>query len=406
MSHIIIGSGITGLYTAYKLIKKKKIKSENILIFEKSNRIGGRIYTYENDNFKYSVGAGRLGKKHKYVMKLLKDFNLENEIIDIKKDKLYFIDNILMNEKELLKYYNSKFKSLNDLWKYALTTKTNINTKVINLHNYFSTILSTSDVKILQKSLNYISEMYDMNAYNALNTLKKDFDVENNDFFILKSGLHIICDKLYEYLIKNKVSINLNSDLKDIDNKKKIVYINNKNYKYNKLYLTIKKNDYLQINFFKQYHDIFNSVSDGNLLRIYAKYKNVWFKNIPKILTDNKLQFIIPIDYDNGLIQISYSDSYNANFWNNLENENIVKIQLNKMLKEIFPNKNIEDPEWITMHYWKAGVHFWNTGIYSKDIQKKFNNIFKKDNIYILGETYCNRQAWIDGALETVELNL
>tara|TARA_B000000475_G_scaffold89048_1_gene72142 strand:- start:2657 stop:3877 length:1221 start_codon:yes stop_codon:yes gene_type:complete len=406
MSHIIIGSGITGLYTAYKLIKKKKIKPENILIFEKSNRIGGRIYTYENDNFKYSVGAGRLGKKHKYVMKLLKDFNLENEIIDIKKDKLYFIDNILMNEKELLKYYNSKFKSLNDLWKYALTTKTNINTKEINLHNYFSTILSTSDVKILQKSLNYISEMYDMNAYNALNTLKKDFDVENNDFFILKSGLHIICDKLYEYLIKNKVSINLNNDLKDIDNKKKIVYINNKNYKYDKVYLTIKRNDYLQINFFKQYHDIFNSVSDGNLLRIYAKYKNVWFKNIPKILTDNKLQFIIPIDYDNGLIQISYSDSYNANFWNNLENENIVKIQLNKMLKEIFPNKNIEDPEWITMHYWKAGVHFWNTGIYSKDIQNKFNNIFKKDNIYILGETYCNRQAWIDGALETVELNL
>ena len=406
MSHIIIGSGITGLYTAYKLIKKKKIKPENILIFEKSNRIGGRIYTYENDNFKYSVGAGRLGKKHKYVMKLLKDFNLENEIIDIKKDKLYFIDNILMNEKELLKYYDSKFKSLNDLWKYALTTKTNINTKEINLHNYFSTILSTSDVKILQKSLNYISEMYDMNAYNALNTLKKDFDVENNDFFILKSGLHIICDKLYEYLIKNKVSINLNNDLKDIDNKKKIVYINNKNYKYDKVYLTIKRNDYLQINFFKQYHDIFNSVSDGNLLRIYAKYKNVWFKNIPKILTDNKLQFIIPIDYDNGLIQISYSDSYNANFWNNLENENIVKIQLNKMLKEIFPNKNIEDPEWITMHYWKAGVHFWNTGIYSKDIQNKFNNIFKKDNIYILGETYCNRQAWIDGALETVELNL
>ena len=76
------------------------------------------------------------------------------------------------------------------------------------------------------------------------------------------------------------------------------------------------------------------------------------------------------------------------------------------MLKEIFPNENIEDPEWITMHYWKAGVHFWNTGIYSKDIQNKFNNIFKKDNIYILGETYCNRQAWIDGALETVELNL
>jgi hypothetical protein len=406
MLNIIIGSGITGLYTAYKLIKKKKIKGKNILIFEKLDRIGGRIYTYENNNFKYSVGAGRLGKKHKYVNKLLKDLNLENEIIDINKEKLYFVDNILMNEKDLLKYYNSNFKSLYDLWKYALSKKSNIKIKEVNLHNYFSTILSTSDVKILEKSLNYISEMYEMNAYNGLNTLKKDFDIENNDFFILKSGLQIICDKLYEFLINKGVSINLNSNLNDINNEKQIVIINNKNYKYDNLFLTIKKDDYLEINYFKKYYDIFNSVSNSNLLRIYAKYKNVWFKDIPKILTDNKLQFIIPIDYEKGLIQISYSDSYNANFWNNLENINIVKIQLKKMLKEIFPNKNIEDPEWITMHYWNSGVHFWKTGINSKDIQNKLNNIFKKDNIYILGETYCNRQAWIDGALESVELNL
>lgn len=35
---------------------------------------------------------------------------------------------------------------------------------------------------------------------------------------------------------------------------------------------------------------------------------------MPKILTQNKLQFIIPIDYTRGLIQISYSDRYNADF--------------------------------------------------------------------------------------------
>ena len=32
---------------------------------------------------------------------------------------------------------------------------------------------------------------------------------------------------------------------------------------------------------------------DGILLRIYAKYKDVWFKNMPKVLAQNKIQFII-----------------------------------------------------------------------------------------------------------------
>ena len=55
------------------------------------------------------------------------------------------------------------------------------------------------------------------------------------------------------------------------------------------------------------------------------------------------------------------------------------------------------------MHYWDAGVHLWKVGTNSKIIQKKIKELFHQKNIYILGETYCNRQAWADGALETVD---
>tara|TARA_B100000795_G_C22799491_1_gene441051 strand:+ start:1160 stop:2395 length:1236 start_codon:yes stop_codon:yes gene_type:complete len=405
MKHIIIGSGITGLYLAYKLINIKNIHPDDIIIYEKDNRIGGRIYTYQNKikDLKYSVGAGRLGKKHKYIMKLIKEFNLEKQIIDINKDKRYFINNKLMNEKELLIHHNSKFDSLNKLWKYAIYTKMNVNIKNLNLHNYFSLLLNSNEVELLKDSLGYISEMYEMNAYNALLTLRKDFDVENNDFFILKDGIQILCDVLYKNLLDNNVNIIFNSTLNNIDDKQKNIVINNKKINYHKLYLTIKRQDYLNIPYFTKYEKLFNNVSDGHLLRIYAQYKDVWFKDLPKILTQNKLQFIIPIDYENGLIQISYTDSYNATFWNNLKNKKEVKMYLKKELKEMFPDRNIKDPEWITMHYWDAGVHFWKTGINSKNIQKEFKDIFSKKNIFILGETYCNRQAWADGALETVD---
>ena len=417
--HIIIGAGITGLYLAYKLLLKG-VSAADIVIFEGSDRIGGRIYTNEHKGFRYSVGAGRLGKKHKYVMKIIKDFKLQDQIINIGKNTNYFVEGRLMNEAELLSHYKSNFKSLNELWRYAIEKKLNGNKydpSLYNLHNYFSLILSENEVELLKISLGYIGEMYDMNAYNGLLTLRKDFDIRNNEFFILRDGIHILCDVLYKYILDAGVPVKLSSMLEDVcessaggesgaGGDKKYVKVGGVKHSYSKLYLTIKRGDYMNIGYFKKYESIFNTVSDGHLLRIFAQYKDVWFKDMPKILTQNKLQFIIPIDYNSGLIQISYSDRYNADFWNAFKNEKDVKKYLTKILNEMFPEKNIKEPEWITMHFWKAGDHMWNVGVNTKKIQEKIDDIFIPKDIYILGETYSERQAWIEGAIETVHKKL
>ena len=413
--HIIVGAGITGLYLAYKLLLKG-VSAVDIVIFEGSDRIGGRIYTNEHKGFRYSVGAGRLGKKHKYVMKIIKDFKLQDQIINIGKNTNYFVEGRLMNEAELLSHYKSNFKSLNELWRYAIEKKLNGNKYdpcLYNLHNYFSLILSANDVELLKISLGYIGEMYDMNAYNGLLTLRKDFDIRNNEFFILRDGIHILCDVLYKYILDAGVSVKFSSILEDVcdserdaSGDKKYVKVSGVKHSYSKLYLTIKRGDYMNIGYFKKYESLFNTVSDGHLLRIFAQYKDVWFKDMPKILTQNKLQFIIPIDYNSGLIQISYSDRYNADFWNAFKNEKDVKKYLTKILNEMFPEKNIKEPEWITMHFWKAGDHMWNVGVNTKKIQEKMDDIFIPKGIYILGETYSERQAWIEGAIETVHKKL
>ena len=413
--HIIVGAGITGLYLAYQLILKG-VSAADIVIFEGSKRIGGRIYTNEHKGFRYSVGAGRLGKKHKYVMKIIKDFKLQDQIINIGKNTNYFVEGRLMNEAELLSHYKSNFKSLNELWKYAIEKKLNGNKydpSLYNLHNYFSLILSENEVELLKISFGYIGEMYDMNAYNGLITLRKDFDIRNNEFFVLRDGIHILCDVLYKYILDAGVSVNFSSILEDVCDgecgergDKKHVKVSGVKHSYSKLYLTIKRGDYMNIGYFKKYESIFNTVSDGHLLRIFAQYKDVWFKDMPKILTQNKLQFIIPIDYNSGLIQISYSDRYNADFWNAFKTEKDVKKYLTKILNEMFPEKNIKEPEWITMHFWKAGDHMWNVGVNTKKIQEKMDEIFIPKDIYILGETYSERQAWIEGAIETVHKKL
>jgi hypothetical protein len=407
MKHTIIGSGITGLYLAYKLLLNG-VPSADIVIFEGSQRIGGRIYTNEHKGFRYSVGAGRLGKKHKYVMKLIKDFNLQDQMITISKNTNYFIEGRLMNEQRLLKHYNSKFKSLKELWGYAIEKNkgNKYDPNLYNLHNYFSLILSANEVELLKVSLGYIGEMYDMNAYNGLLTLRKDFDISNNDFFVLRDGIQILCDVLYKYIVDAGVSVKFSSILEDIKDNKKTIKVNGNIYNYSKLYLTLKRSDYMKINYFKKYDYLFNTVSDGHLLRIFAQYKDVWFKDMPKILTQNKLQFIIPIDYNSGLIQISYSDRYNADFWNAFKTEKDVKKYLTKILNEMFPEKNIKEPEWITMHFWESGDHMWNVGVNTKNIQYKIDEIFIPKDIYILGETYSERQAWVEGAIETVHKKL
>ena len=408
MKHTIIGAGITGLYLAYNLLLNR-IPSADIVIFEGSKRIGGRIYTNEHKGFRYSVGAGRLGKKHKYVMKLIKDFKLKDQIINIGKNTNYFIEGRLMNEEQLLKHYKSTFKSLKELWKYAIEKKLNGNKydpNLYNLHNYFSLILNANEVELLKISLGYQGEMYDMNAYNGLLTLRKDFDISNNDFFVLRDGIQILCDVLYKYIVDAGVSVNFSSILEDVKDDDKTIRVNGNIYNYSKLYLTLKRSDYMKINYFKKYDYLFNTVSDGHLLRIFAQYKDVWFKDMPKILTQNKLQFIIPIDYNSGLIQISYSDRYNADFWNAFKTEKDVKKYLTKILNEMFPEKNIKEPEWITMHFWESGDHMWNVGVNTKNIQDIIDGLFIPKDIYILGETYSERQAWVEGAIETVHKKL
>ena len=130
---VIIGGGISGLYTAYNL--KKKYPDKKVLILEKNNRFGGRIYTFKkhlnNTNYYLDLGAMRIGYHHKLMIKLIKNLKLYNKKINIDDSKSYIdisdkvLDktierNILVNK--IFKLFESnKIKTLkkNELIKYT-----------------------------------------------------------------------------------------------------------------------------------------------------------------------------------------------------------------------------------------------------------------------------------------------
>ena len=106
-----------------------------------------------------------------------------------------------------------------------------------------------------------------------------------------------------------------------------------------------------------------NEISKVRIFEIYDKSINeeMWFKNIKKTTTNNELQFIIPINFETGLIMSSYNEiSQMRNYWNNLykKGANVLKKELHKKLNKLFSIYNIVIPEskYIKFYYWKSGV--------------------------------------------------
>ncbi|XP_072036075.1 L-amino-acid oxidase-like [Amphiura filiformis] len=88
---IIIGAGIAGL-TAGKLLKDAGHK---VTILEASGRVGGRIYTYRDQEDRYYVDLGpmRIPYTHEFVNVFVKQFNLTtNNFIDHDGNTWYYIN--------------------------------------------------------------------------------------------------------------------------------------------------------------------------------------------------------------------------------------------------------------------------------------------------------------------------
>ena len=100
---------------------------------------------------------------------------------------------------------------------------------------------------------------------------------------------------------------------------------------------------------------------------------------------------------------ISYTDGKYAKNMKQKKETLDIKKYIHKEITNLFGN--IPEPIWIKHHYWNIGGHYWKT-LSTKEINNISKKIIKPYNdkeIYIIGETYSRYQAWIEGALETVE---
>lgn len=418
---IIIGGGIAGIYTMYNLVKK--YPKLNVLLLEKNNRFGGRIYTYcetvDNVNYCMDFGAGRLGFHHKNILNLLKKLNLNKNIIPIPNDKTY----IEIKKNKGIDKTNYKDDIMNELFNFINSSKIkNLSKKKLQrytLNELIEKYHSKDFLKNIENVFEYYQDLYLYNAYDAINYFKEDYNLKSK-FFTIKGGLYTIIDNMIKFIKninKNTYKLKLNCDVTNIsktnDNKFFNIQYNNGSKSINILskflICALPRKNLINFNFLNNFKYELNSIKDIDLLRIFEIYdknksNDIWFKNIKKTIVNNELQFVIPINKDNGLIMSSYTELHNSKYWmkhyNNdkTKNKTNFKNLLNSKLSNTF-DINVPHCKWLKLFYWDMGVGSWKKNYDSDLISNKMLNLL--DNFYICGENYSKLQAWCEGALDT-----
>lgn len=425
---IIVGGGIAGLYSALKLCSMHKI-----LIIEKNSYLGGRISTFNEcingENIVYEEGAGRISYIHHRVVSLINSLGLSKKIVDIPNNKTHILGpntyTDIQKNPEANRYLyvlrKNEELSIEKLINIVLNKSKNYDKQTLinmSFFNLIQLVLSSDASQFIYDSFGYISELVNINAYDGVRMFKEDFS-QNNRFFVLNGGLSQIIDRIVKKLKKSKnVEIMLETGFYDYTDEKsggflvKTAGLFQKSvFKCQDLILALPQKPLVKIDALKRYPRIMKSlrsVKSHPLCRVYAIfpkniYGKIWFRNMPKITTDNVLQYIIPINYQQGLIMISYSDNIYADFWKNVTKDDLLEKVVMDNLHRLFPDLNIPNPIYIRSHYWSEGCHFSKPGSDSMSVRNLLIKPLKSKNLYICGEAYSSRQAWIEGSLETAD---
>lgn len=386
--YIIVGGGISGLFMAYKLAETNK----DILLVESTNTLGGRLLTKQEKGVQFELGGARISSKHSKVLSLLSELKLDKDLIQLPDKINYKIKGPKINFYSLISDLVEGSK---------LYTKKYLQS--INLLQLCIDILGQPYAELLQNMLGYDSEFENLNSHIALKTFKKDL-FSANDYFILKHGFSSVIQALATKLEeKENVTIQLDTFVTDIG--KNFIQVNKKKLYGGTILCCVPYYTLKQLPKFKDIQEV-NDVSPIPLIRIYAKYPKdksgkVWFHNIKRTITDSYIRHIIPIDYENGLIMISYTDGKYADMWSNLTKlGNKVLIEhLHKEVKLVL-GKTPPQPEFLTYHYWSAGVHMWKPGQNVKEVYEKIIKPFETEKIYVINEAYSLHQSWVEGSLD------
>lgn len=404
---IIIGSGMSGLYSALKI--KKLCPRLSFLLIERDELFGGRSYDYRFENTDVVTGAG-IGRKNKdkLLLQLMKDFKIPINFFET--------EHKYANTIEPLCEVKTMFSHLKKIYE-----KENKN-KVTKNHTTFKQYAKNILGEAAYEHFTTCSGYTDYEKEDVYDTFYHyNFDDNYNKWVGFSVPWKVLVDKIVSYLGNNIIN---NTEVTKIYKEDNYFEIStkgkNSNSKNNKYYCekVIIATDIDSLN------DLIHTVAPNpslyyqikgqSFLRLYAKFSK---ESIPYLkdkiqgvtVIPGPMQKVIPMNPDNGIYMIIYSDNNDADFFKKyFKNNEKNRTMLNNLFEKSLQLEGKLHIESIKDFYWKNGTHYYtpltsefkNRQEYIKKAQHPDNNIL------IVGELISLHQGWVEGALESVNITL
>jgi hypothetical protein len=393
---IIIGSGISGLYSAYNI--KNTSPNTSFLILEKykKNWIGGRT---SNENFygtEIVTGAG-IGRKNKdkLLYKLLTDLNLsapECMVIPHYSKLMKPVD-----MQKIINYLKREYKKLDN--------------PNITFREFGIQTLGEKEYQKFTITAGY-TDYENEDAFETLYHYGMDDNIYSWKAFHPPWRKMVL--KLYNYIGERHFKFSSKvigiQRLHDKPCRFQINIDNGTQYLCNRVIIasTIDTISKLLPNY-----DIYNDVKGQPFLRLYAKFSQNSIPIMKKYVKDltivpGPLQRILPMEPNNGVYMIAYNDNNNAlalknHLKNTKENRNLYEILLERSLG--IPDNSLHIIA-IKDYYWPIGTHLFlplNKELYSSREEFIYKAQHPENGIVIVGEAVSRNQGWTTGALESVK---
>lgn len=395
---IIIGSGISGLYSAFKI--KQFSANISFLILEKYKKdwIGGRTSNdiFYNTEIVTGAGIGRK-KKDKLLYQLVSHFNkdITEYLVEPKISHLMPSFNIHKTMKCLRKEY-PKFKN-----------------KQITFKEYAMEILGKDEYKKFILNSGY-TDYENEDVYETL----YHYGMEDNAccWTAFRVPWKKLVLDLYNYIGKNH--FHFSSKVIKIEKTQGDPCLFNVNIENGKRYTCHKIIIGSTIDTISELlpsHTIYKDIKGQPFLRLYAKVSKSTIPILKQYISgftfvQGPLQRIIPMDEEKGVYMIAYNDNENSvslknNLKNTKENRKLYEVLLERTLG--IPNNSVRIIA-IKDYYWPIGTHYYKPLNKKKyNSREEFINIaqhpdMKDDCVLVVGEAVSRNQGWTEGALESV----
>jgi hypothetical protein len=416
LDYIIVGAGISGLWLARELTQANP--ELKIRMLDKYPYVGGRMTTFkkrleDGREIQWEIGAGRIHKSHRRLLELISYYKLHT--YPLKPDMSYEKPGMDNDFGELVKV----LEPLKGLEPSVLARST------------LGEITKKLGLERIWDQYPYQSEVDTLRADLALKGFLEGEMKDNEGFMIVQEGFGELIRRIREEVEGKGVEILTGKqvvavrpgapEIDVIDTKgtaSEVARLRGKGkgavetMKAGKIIFATHALGLADIDGFRGW-PVLDYVKMRPLVRVYAAFPLVgslpalpWFAGIGKLVTSaSPIRYFIPVNEKAGTVMISYTDGDWAEPFvaavdrRGKKGEDAMRGLLMRELRRLFPDRTIPEPDLFKVYAWTDGCTYWLPGDYdpaavSQQAMQPF------PNVYVCGESFSMRQAWIEGALE------